>query len=236
VFTGGKYSPIGASMGNWRTFYGTSKEARSHKIVKFGVAVMKYCRTAVGSAKQILRTLAGRAEELDARAQDAAKEYETFLEENKALLEKIGEAKNAVNDLCIKLGRTGSKFPAEPNVPKLLELESVRDTIPFPRGGYNPLENAFEVDDPLLDVGEDHPLIKAMLKAQRGLLDADIYVQCKQLDEKKDKTGPESLLPRLSGTESDRATSLPKTIGSLINTFQSSLQRRFSDLETHHVS
>jgi hypothetical protein len=97
----------------------------------------------------------------------------------------------------------------------------------------------------LMEVDREHQdLITAMLNAQDGKFDAALYHICStQFDAQEkingkasNKEGPESFLPKLHGTEQDKANSLPQSMGRPISRLQSLLQKRRQELIRYNVS
>jgi len=250
VLMGGRFNPTGGLV-HWKNFYGNATEARKVKVVKFGIAAMKYCALAVTSAKQTLRLLAEQADKLDADFESASKTRLADMEDIQGWPEDRKLLKEAIGTLTTKLGRPDSKFPREPVMPEMPEWDAylTRGSVPYPEGTYNPMANPGKVDDPLLDliagsVDARTELINAMKSAEVGKLDAALYNTCntqfeaqdKKNANAKNKDGPDGFLPTLTGTEKDKANLLPQSMGRPISRLQSLLLRRRQELVRYHVS
>lgn len=246
VHMGGRYNPVGPAFHQWRNLYGSAKNARSKSVVVFSIACMKYCSTAITSAKQIMRSLAEKADAFDAAVQAAHARRDEITETTKDASAKIEGVRKSISELTKKLHRTAYNFPKPPVMPDFPDkADEMRSDIPYPVHDYNPMENPGKVDDQLADLrqGDKLSIIVAMLNAQQGKLDAAIYHKCNQhlSDKKGMKMGDkvpelESFLPKLQGTGEDRADALPALIGAPIGKLQSRLQKRKKELDRYNVS
>jgi hypothetical protein len=244
VFMGGKFNPAG--LVQWRSFYGSAKDGRSKKVVCFGIECMKYCSMAITSTKQMMRLLAEKADAFDTDVQAAHIHRDEITQTTNDASAGVQDMKKSISELTDKLSRPANNFRREPVMPDFPDnLYDMRSAIPYPLQKYNPMENPGKVDDPLVELrsGDGLSIITAMQNAQEGRLDAAIYHLCSThlTAEKGKKTGKklpelESFLPKLKGTEEDRANALPAAIGTPIGKLQSRLQKLRQDLDRYNVS